>query len=374
MVKCVLGRQPPTSVFAVASHLLLESVSWVGNSAPPSWLPGLDLGLDPNLPHGAVAARGRVLQHPDLLILDPPTDVAVLILGRLRGWAAAPRPLLDAMADTEATAAAGVEAVEGATAGIARALWPKAPRSIVVERLSKNINENHLHEIFGEFGPIKDLDLPINRTCKQIRSFMQWRFDPLPIVGALLTRPPHTVGTNRGTAYILYDYEGDAEAAIAHMHEAQVDGATINVSIVLPRRKLSPAPPMARRGANIDPRVPFGVGRGGGEVAEDDGVTPHRRADIITDQMFTGHHHAHLQSRRWEGLDLPGVEAAGIAAAPETLSLLGRGPGHPCPDDGAATMWVRAGVEVGALATLALVTGADPRAALEFAKNLVIPG
>ncbi|CAG9940463.1 unnamed protein product [Clonostachys rosea f. rosea IK726] len=222
---------------------------------------------------------------------------------------------------------------------------------IVVERLSKNINENHLHEIFGEFGPIKDLDLPINRTF----------------------------GTNRGTAYILYDYEGDAEAAIAHMHEAQVDGATINVSIVLPRRKLSPAPPMARRGANIDPRVPFGVGRGGGahgsgEVAEDGVVTPHPRADIITDQMSTGHHHARLQSRRWEGLDLPGVEAAGIAAAPETLSLLGRGPGHPCPDDGAATMWVRAGVEVGALATLALVTGADPRAALEFAKNLVITG
>jgi hypothetical protein len=126
----VLGRQPPTSVFAVASHLLLETVSWVGTSAPPSWLPGLDLGLDPNLPHGAVAARGRVLQHPDLLILDPPTDVAVLFLGRLRGSAAAPRPLPDATADTEATAAAGVEDAEEATARIARALWPKAPRSV----------------------------------------------------------------------------------------------------------------------------------------------------------------------------------------------------------------------------------------------------
>ncbi|CAH0040161.1 unnamed protein product [Clonostachys solani] len=326
MVKYVLDRQPPTSVFAFASHLLLETVSWVATSAPPSWLPGLDLGLDPKLPHGAVAARGRVLQHLDLLILDPPTGVAVLILGHLRGRAAAPRPLPDATADTEAIAAVGVEAVEGAIAGI------------VVERLSKNINESHLHEIFGEFGPIKDLDLPINRTCKQIRSFMEWQFDPLLIVGALLTRPPHAVGTNRGTAYILYDYEGDAEAAIAHMHEAQVDGATINVSIVLPRRKLSPAPPMARRGANIDPRVPFGAGRGGGahgsgEVAEDDGVTPHRQADIIIDQMFTGHHRAHLQNRRWEGPDLPGVEEAGIAAAPETLSLLGRGPGHPRPDD-----------------------------------------
>ncbi|KAM0252624.1 hypothetical protein ACHAP5_000914 [Fusarium lateritium] len=106
---------------------------------------------------------------------------------------------------------------------------------IVVERLSKNINEQHLYEIFGQFGRIKDLDLPINRTF----------------------------GTNRGTAYILYDYEDDAENAIAHMHEAQVDGSAINVSIVLPRRKLSPAPPTARRGANIDPRVPFAGGRGG---------------------------------------------------------------------------------------------------------------
>ncbi|RSL38538.1 hypothetical protein CEP53_014790 [Fusarium sp. AF-6] len=106
---------------------------------------------------------------------------------------------------------------------------------IVVERLSKNINEQHLYEIFGQFGRIRDLDLPINRTF----------------------------GTNRGTAYILFDYEADAEAAIAHMHEAQVDGATINVSIVLPRRKLSPAPPTARRGANIDPRVPFTGPRGG---------------------------------------------------------------------------------------------------------------
>ncbi|KAG8359962.1 hypothetical protein FVEN_g2624 [Fusarium venenatum] len=112
---------------------------------------------------------------------------------------------------------------------------PTRSTKIVVERLSKNINEQHLYEIFGQFGRIKDLDLPINRTF----------------------------GTNRGTAYILYDYEEDAEAAIAHMHEAQVDGSAINVSIVLPRRKLSPAPPTARRGANIDPRVPFSGGRGG---------------------------------------------------------------------------------------------------------------
>lgn len=65
-----------------------------------------------------------------------------------------------------------------------------------------------------------------------------------------------TVGTNRGTAYLLYAVEADADQAIAHMHEAQLDGAVISVSIVIPRRKFSPAPPLARRGgANIEPRA-----------------------------------------------------------------------------------------------------------------------
>ncbi|KAI0403127.1 hypothetical protein F4802DRAFT_573161 [Xylaria palmicola] len=112
---------------------------------------------------------------------------------------------------------------------------------IVVEKLSKTINEDHLYEIFGQFGTIRDLDLPMSRQF----------------------------GTNRGTAYILYVNEADADAAIASMHEANVDGTTINVSIVLPRRRFDPSPPTASRGANIDPRNPGpsfrgGSGRGGG--------------------------------------------------------------------------------------------------------------
>ncbi|KAF4306115.1 hypothetical protein GTA08_BOTSDO05584 [Botryosphaeria dothidea] len=71
------------------------------------------------------------------------------------------------------------------------------PRSskIVVEKLTKNVNEDHLREIFGTYGRIQDLDMPINRQ------FM----------------------TNRGTAYIMYSDPAAAEAAIAHMHEAQLD-------------------------------------------------------------------------------------------------------------------------------------------------------
>src|SRR6266498_4378136 len=52
--------------------------------------------------------------------------------------------------------------------------------------------------------------------------------------------------TNRGTAYIYYSSPRDAELAISHMHEAQLDGTVVNVSIVLPRRAFSRSPPPAR--------------------------------------------------------------------------------------------------------------------------------
>ena len=54
------------------------------------------------------------------------------------------------------------------------------------------------------------------------------------------------VNTNRGTAYVLYDHPSASENAIAHMHEAQLDGAILNVSIVLPRRAFSRSPPPAK--------------------------------------------------------------------------------------------------------------------------------
>ncbi|KAI9836077.1 MAG: hypothetical protein M1819_001691 [Sarea resinae] len=124
-----------------------------------------------------------------------------------------------------------------------------APKStkIVVEKLTKNVKEGHLREIFGAYGSIRDLDLPINRQ------FM----------------------TNRGTAYILYNEAADAESAIAHMHEAQLDGTIINVSIVLSKRKFSRSPPPARRGPGFEHGL-------------------HRRGDMegrIPDTILIGHDH-----------------------------------------------------------------------------------
>jgi hypothetical protein len=42
----------------------------------------------------------------------------------------------------------------------------------VIEKLTKNVNEDHLREIFGVYGQIRDLDMPINRNCKLVYDFM----------------------------------------------------------------------------------------------------------------------------------------------------------------------------------------------------------
>lgn len=37
---------------------------------------------------------------------------------------------------------------------------------IVVEALTRNVKEDHVREIFGKYGVIKDLRMPMNPTCK----------------------------------------------------------------------------------------------------------------------------------------------------------------------------------------------------------------
>lgn len=44
---------------------------------------------------------------------------------------------------------------------------------IVVEQLTKNVTEDHLYEIFGKYGPIKDLKLPLNPVCKSFHTSAQ---------------------------------------------------------------------------------------------------------------------------------------------------------------------------------------------------------
>ncbi|KAG9517684.1 hypothetical protein KCV07_g6035, partial [Aureobasidium melanogenum] len=127
-----------------------------------------------------------------------------------------------------------------------RSPTPPMPRSskIVIEKLTKNVTPAHLNEIFSTYGAIADLDMPLNKSFN----------------------------TNRGTAYVLYTTPEAAERAIAHMHEGQLDGAKIGVSIVLPRRRFSRSPPARRPPPNRfgephryrDMAVAAAGGRGGG--------------------------------------------------------------------------------------------------------------
>ncbi|KAJ5788090.1 hypothetical protein N7457_003080 [Penicillium paradoxum] len=96
--------------------------------------------------------------------------------------------------------------------------------------------------------------LILREVLRLVRLILDLYYDPL-------SNPPDTslVLTNRGTAYILYYDPADAEAAIAHMHEAQLDGAILNVSIVLPRRKFSRSPPPASTRGNGS-RLRYGRG------------------------------------------------------------------------------------------------------------------
>ncbi|KAJ5734198.1 hypothetical protein N7493_002984 [Penicillium malachiteum] len=144
---------------------------------------------------------------------------------------------------------------------VVRPVLPEAQRSkeqIVVEKLTKNVTEAHLREIFGSFGDIEHLELPMNRA------FM----------------------TNRGTAYIIYYDPADAEAAIAHMHEAQLDGAVLNVSIILPRRAFSRSPPPAANRGNGRGR--FGKGSFANSLRDDMVVL-----DLPRDMIHTDLNHDH---------------------------------------------------------------------------------
>ncbi|QDS75746.1 hypothetical protein FKW77_008483 [Venturia effusa] len=78
------------------------------------------------------------------------------------------------------------------------------PRSakIVVEQITKNVNRDHLQEIFGTYGTILDIDLAVSKTFRN---------------------------QNGGLAYILYKNTEDAQLAISHMHEAQIDGVKITL-------------------------------------------------------------------------------------------------------------------------------------------------
>lgn len=110
------------------------------------------------------------------------------------------------------------------TRSYTRSPTPPITRKIIVEKLTKNVTEAHIREIFGTYGKIESIHMPLNR-----------RFN-----------------INRGLCYIEYDSATDADKAIANMHEGQLDGNVLIVSPVLPKRSASYSrspSPRRRRGS-----------------------------------------------------------------------------------------------------------------------------
>ncbi|RKP14629.1 hypothetical protein BJ684DRAFT_6505, partial [Piptocephalis cylindrospora] len=74
---------------------------------------------------------------------------------------------------------------------------------LLVQHLTRNVTEAHLHEIFGVYGTLERVFVPKDRRS----------------------------GMHRGEAILDYAEVAEAEKAIAHMHEGQLDGEVLAVSI-----------------------------------------------------------------------------------------------------------------------------------------------
>ncbi|KAI8576685.1 hypothetical protein K450DRAFT_118858 [Umbelopsis ramanniana AG] len=90
---------------------------------------------------------------------------------------------------------------------------------ISVTNLTRNVTLDHVKEIFAQYGEIVSTDFPFNSKLQ----------------------------SNRGVSYIEYANRSDAEKAIAHMDNGQLDGKILVCVFGEPPRRRSPTPPPARR-------------------------------------------------------------------------------------------------------------------------------
>ncbi|KAI9634457.1 uncharacterized protein MKK02DRAFT_37988 [Dioszegia hungarica] len=162
--------------------------------------------------------------------------------------------------DVEMKPAAG--STEGAEAE------EKAFKVIVVSGLTKNVHKGHLEEIFGEYGKITGLDLPLFKVS----------------------------GLNRGKAAIEFEKSADAEMAVKHMEGGQLDGAALTVQISehpLPAPQPAspnPAPTTGRRRySNSRSRSPINPPVGS-EAQDTGGNGPTRGRDhlLVGPEVATG--------------------------------------------------------------------------------------
>ncbi|KAI8889247.1 RNA-binding domain-containing protein, partial [Backusella circina FSU 941] len=108
-----------------------------------------------------------------------------------------------------------------------RSRTPEHLYSILVTNLTRNVKEEHVKEIFSQYGTISRIEFPMNKR----------------------------LNTNCGKAYIDYGTQEDADKALSYMDDAQLDGKRIVCTVAPSRRSRSPSP---------KPRSRSPIRRGGG--------------------------------------------------------------------------------------------------------------
>ncbi len=71
-------------------------------------------------------------------------------------------------------------------------------------RLTRNVTQEHIHEIFSHFGKLKSVDLAIDKT----------------------------VNLPRGFAYVVFETRAEAEEARRYMDGGQLDGNVITCALL----------------------------------------------------------------------------------------------------------------------------------------------
>lgn len=107
---------------------------------------------------------------------------------------------------------------------------PVRSAKIHVGHLTRNVTREHVQEIFSTYGPIKNIDMLMDRI--------------------------HTT-VNRGFCYIEFEKPDDAERACKYMHEGQIDGQEVRCNLILaPTRPRYPPRPSPGRRPRYGRRTP----------------------------------------------------------------------------------------------------------------------
>lgn len=118
---------------------------------------------------------------------------------------------------------------------------------VIITNLTRNVVEAHLQTIFGFYGQIVKVDLPLFGKCEShVYTYVSRMFI---LVSA---------GQNRGKAALEYADPPSAHKAASHMDGGQLDGAILKVELsdlpVRTRSRSRPRPP--RNGRDRVPRSP----------------------------------------------------------------------------------------------------------------------